>query len=929
MKRCYVRWLRKIMCKRDAFNGTPYAGNPHVRFDEGEVALATPWCGFHLCNIFKRLALSLLFVAAIFNLEAKDYYASSGTDTHLGSSDGLIPFTVNGILYNKLGRHYHDFHFYLSKSGKYRISTYYQRTSGDYPHRISTQLLSAPSDLDLDLYEIEKFTGTGYTDVYLDAKKIYRIRVIIQRGDYMSQPAIASGTYTYRVEFKSCTASVIFNVNGGDGASTTHSVELGSTIGTLPTPTRRGYAFDGWYTSASGGTKISSSEIVTGNVTYYAHWKSVPVCVITFDGNGGIPVSQTLTVAKGAAIGNLPVPTRDGYIFRGWYTHPSVKTSPTFFQITSSTIANEDVVYYAHWEAMTYFIRFHKNDGSGTIETRIFAYGKNQTLPWISSGLNWSNPAGKTFLGWSESSTATSITWANGATVKDLTSSGGTIDLYAVWQMKTYTVRFHKNDGSGTIEARVFERGKNQTLPWISSGLNWSNPSGKTFLGWSGSSTATSITWANGGTVKDLASAGGTIDLYAVWRISISPSSALDTSGGTIIFSGEAEWFVQNAVKYYGPAAMQTGRVGNNEKSCMSLTVQGPAVVSFWWKVSSEAWFDELGFYVDDVKASDVPSISGETEWAKVSTVIGSGRHTLSWRYSKDVSLSFGDDCGWVDRLTLNTSIYLVRFHKNDGSGTIEARVFERGKNQTLPWISSGLKWSNPSGKTFLGWSGSSTATSITWANGATVKDLTSPGGTINLYAVWQTKTYTVRFHKNDGSGTVETRTFERGKNQTLPWISAGLKWSNPSGKTFLGWSGLSTATSITWANGATVKDLTTSGGTINLYAVWSALRVSGGTLLSKAAWPTAGTHNCEKQSAGLVSGIFADRSGKFDLVVCDSEADTANGYFSADTEEGVWVDVCVIECVDDVLILSFDDFILEIRYECGADGSRYICVEI
>jgi hypothetical protein len=261
--------------------------------------------------------------------------------------------------------------------------------------------------------------------------------------------------------------------------------------------------------------------------------------------------------------------------------------------------------------------------------------------------------------------------------------------------------------------------------------------------------------------------------------------------------------------------------------------------------VSSEAWFDELGFYVDDVKASDVPSISGETEWAKVSTVIGSGRHTLSWRYSKDGSLSFGDDCGWVDRLTLNTSIYLVRFHKNDGSGTIEARVFERGKNQTLPWISSGLNWSNPSGKTFLGWSGSSTATSITWANGATV------------------------------------------------------------------------------------KDLTTSGGTINLYAVWSALRVSGGTLLSKAAWPTAGTHNCEKQSAGLVSGIFVDRLGKFDLVVCDSEADTANGYFSADTEEGVWGDVCVIECVDDVLILSFDDFILEIRYECGADGSRYICVEI
>lgn len=43
-------------------------------------------------------------------------------------------------------------------------------------------------------------------------------------------------------------------------------------IGSLPTPTRSGYGFDGWYTAANGGTKITDSTKVTANTTVYAHW---------------------------------------------------------------------------------------------------------------------------------------------------------------------------------------------------------------------------------------------------------------------------------------------------------------------------------------------------------------------------------------------------------------------------------------------------------------------------------------------------------------------------------------------------------------------------------------------------------------------------------------------------------------------------------
>ena len=68
--------------------------------------------------------------------------------------------------------------------------------------------------------------------------------------------------------------TVVFNANGGSVATTSKAVIYGETYGTLPTPTRFGYSFDGWYTAPIGGSKVRSSTIVTAtsNHTLYAHW---------------------------------------------------------------------------------------------------------------------------------------------------------------------------------------------------------------------------------------------------------------------------------------------------------------------------------------------------------------------------------------------------------------------------------------------------------------------------------------------------------------------------------------------------------------------------------------------------------------------------------------------------------------------------------
>ena len=87
------------------------------------------------------------------------------------------------------------------------------------------------------------------------------------------------------------TCTVTFDANGGICDTKTKSVTTGSTIGTLPTPTRSGYDFAGWYaTKDSFDDPINTSTTVSSNVTYYALWANrvYDGTKITFDLQGGM-----------------------------------------------------------------------------------------------------------------------------------------------------------------------------------------------------------------------------------------------------------------------------------------------------------------------------------------------------------------------------------------------------------------------------------------------------------------------------------------------------------------------------------------------------------------------------------------------------------------------------------------------------------------
>ena len=78
----------------------------------------------------------------------------------------------------------------------------------------------------------------------------------------------------YNIGHLGISVKVTFNGNGGTPSEPTRYIEDNHVIGVLPTATRAGYDFDGWYTQSSGGTKISRTYVITTNgiTTFYAHW---------------------------------------------------------------------------------------------------------------------------------------------------------------------------------------------------------------------------------------------------------------------------------------------------------------------------------------------------------------------------------------------------------------------------------------------------------------------------------------------------------------------------------------------------------------------------------------------------------------------------------------------------------------------------------
>ena len=96
--------------------------------------------------------------------------------------------------------------------------------------------------------------------------------------------------------------------------NTTQQVAYEGTYGSMPSPTRTGYTFAGWWTAASGGTQVTSSTTVTipSNHTLYAHWTPNNYTLTAAPNSGSFngSTSNTTYTQKFDTQKVLPMPTR-------------------------------------------------------------------------------------------------------------------------------------------------------------------------------------------------------------------------------------------------------------------------------------------------------------------------------------------------------------------------------------------------------------------------------------------------------------------------------------------------------------------------------------------------------------------------------------------------------------------------------------------
>ncbi len=133
---------------------------------------------------------------------------------------------------------------------------------------------------------------------------------------------------------------------------------------------------------------------------------------------------------------------------------------------------------------------------------------------------------------------------------------------------------------------------------------------------------------------------------------------SLDNPALTWSFAGNANWDGQIALSQDGVDAAQSGIIANAQSSELQTSVSGPGVITYWWKVSSEANADFLTVYVDNVAQSGAAAaISGEVNWTQVTLTLPAGTHTIRWVYSKDGTVAAGSDCGWLDGVTITAGV--------------------------------------------------------------------------------------------------------------------------------------------------------------------------------------------------------------------------------------------------------------------------------
>ena len=548
---------------------------------------------------------------------------------------------------------------------------------------------------------------------------------------------VPANDITYYAHYEAKTYTINYNSNGGSGtmASSTATFGYEAKI-SANTFTKNGYTFAGWTTKSDGSddgygwtnwsktwTYDNGEHGISNNtLNLYARWTPKKI-KLTLNANGGNGGTTAIWYYYGTSvfysdeactnkITAITKPTKKGYILECFYGDGTsggdngekyVAYDTTAFAGDLATDIYKDATLYAKWTPKTYTINYNNSNGSGTMASSTATFNTKITI-----SANTFTKKGYTFAGWTTKSdgsddgygwTNWSGTWTydNG----EFGISNNTLNLYAKWTPKTYTINYNNSNGSGTMASSTATFNTKTTIS-----ANTFTKNGYTFAGWTTKSdgsddgygwTNWSGTWTydNG----EFGISNNTLNLYARWtpkKIKLT-LNANGGSGGTT-----AIWY------YYGTSVFYSNEACTNKITAITKP--------------TKKGYNLEHFYGDGTSGGD----NGE-RYVAYDTA----------EFASDLATDIYKDATLYAKWTPKT--YTINYNGNNGSGSmtpssvifntsvsIKSNAFTRSGYSFVGWSTKtdnsddGYGWTN--------WSG-------TWSydNG----EYGISNNALNLYARW------------------------------------------------------------------------------------------------------------------------------------------------------------------------------------------------
>ncbi len=410
-----------------------------------------------------------------------------------------------------------------------------------------------------------KFTKTGYTFAGWSKTKTGGV-AYKNKAEVLNLTSANKETVTLYAVWTPNVYTITLDKQGGSGGTSAYYEKYdtgnyttsGCTIAitTATFPTKSGYVCQGYYSSINGGgtcyvnasgTILSGKTAFTANTLLYAFWKPLTYYV-AYNGNGSTTGSMSKSTHTYGNYLNERL-TSNGYIRR--FTVDYQGNAGKINNISNLVDSYTQTVTATFKEWCTAATSTGTKYANGAQLTSNLSSTSGETVnlyaQWTDSQITLPSGTrdGYDLLGWSKTKTAT--TPDAGYTVGSKITITDNATLYAVWKLKSYTIKYDANGGTGTMAAEIKSHFGGYKIA-----ENKFNRDGYDFVGWSIDPNLDYLEQEPEYQPGDFYSIEESMTLYAIWaqRFNVAYIGNEQSLGVDFIDSGDEELGIAQADTY-------------------------------------------------------------------------------------------------------------------------------------------------------------------------------------------------------------------------------------------------------------------------------------------------------------------------------------------------------------------------------------------